>query len=438
MRSSFLVKILGKIIVGIIQWEARMILLRYGPKIIAVTGSVGKTSTKDALYAVLSRFAFVRKSEKSFNSDIGIPLTIIGCQNAWQNPMKWMINIIRGLLLILFKSPYPQWLVIEVGADRPGDIKRAVSWLRPHIGVVTRLATVPVHVEFFDSPAHLIAEKAELVKAVRGDGAVLLNADDANVRAFSTCTKARVVFFGLGRDTEVLGSDEEILYRDDEGRRVPDGMSFTISVGANSERVIQRGVVGKQTIYASLAAAALALIKNFPLPAAAEALSNYLRPNGRMKLIPAIKHSLIIDDSYNSSPVATCEALDTLFLIETEGRKIATLGDMMELGKYSIEEHLKLGKLAAEVVHILITVGLRAREIAEGALAAGMVEEKILQFDEAREAGKFLQNFIHEGDLLLVKGSQAVRLERLVEEIMAAPEQSSELLVRQEREWQRR
>ena len=120
---------LKNIISAILQFEARLILNKYNPKIIAVTGSVGKTSTKDAIFSVMSTSFYVRKSEKSFNSDIGIPLTILGCQNAWTDPIMWICNIWAGAMLIIFKHSYPEWLILEVGADRPGDIRKISKWL---------------------------------------------------------------------------------------------------------------------------------------------------------------------------------------------------------------------------------------------------------------------------------------------------------------------
>ena len=142
-----------KAVVFIITLEARAVLRKYKPKIVAVTGSVGKTSAKDAIYEVLSEGARVRKSEKSFNSEIGLPLTILGIPNAWSNPFRWLQNIIDGLFVLLFTVQYPQWLVLEVGADRPGDIRSLAKWLRVDIAVITRLPEVPVHVEFYAAEA---------------------------------------------------------------------------------------------------------------------------------------------------------------------------------------------------------------------------------------------------------------------------------------------
>src|SRR3989338_1007594 len=155
--------IFKKTVVWIITLQARAVLRKYKPKIVAVTGSVGKTSTKDSIYSVLSKGARVRKSEKSFNSEIGLPLTILGAPNAWNNPFRWLQNIIDGVFMLVFNAQYPEWLVLEVGADRPGDIRSLAKWLPVDVAVITLLPEMPVHVEFFDSPDAVIEEKAAIM-----------------------------------------------------------------------------------------------------------------------------------------------------------------------------------------------------------------------------------------------------------------------------------
>jgi len=143
----------------------------------------------------------------------------------------------------------------------------------------------------------------------------------------------------------------------------------------------------------------------------------------------------LIDDTYNSSPIATESALQALAEIKYAGRKIAILGDMLELGKYSAEQHKQIGERVAKTAQVLFTVGVRARGIAEGALAAGMNETNIFQYDDVQRAGQELQAFLKSGDVVLVKASQGIRAERIIEEVMNAPEQASELLVRQDTSW---
>ena len=154
-----------------------------------------------------------------------------------------------------------------------------------------------------------------------------------------------------------------------------------------------------------------------------------------MRIVAGLKDTVIIDDTYNSSPTAAERALSTLLELKTGGSRIAVLGDMLELGQFSVREHEKLGEQAAETADVLFTVGVRARKIAEGALEAGMNEKRIFQYDDAVSAGRELQNYIKKGDVILVKGSQGIRCERIVADIMAHPEQAEALLVRQSSVW---
>jgi UDP-N-acetylmuramoyl-tripeptide--D-alanyl-D-alanine ligase len=158
MRSIF-----KKIIISILTWEAKVILHKYKPTIIAVTGNVGKTGTKDAIAGVLNQNHHVRSSAKSFNSDFGVPLTILGLPTGWNSILSWILIVLIVFEQIIFKEDYPEILVLEVGADRPGDIKKIAKWLHPDITVITQFQPVPVHVEFFKDRQHLIDEIMMLI-----------------------------------------------------------------------------------------------------------------------------------------------------------------------------------------------------------------------------------------------------------------------------------
>lgn len=428
--------LLKKLVIFILTWEARLVLKRYRPKIIAITGSVGKTGTKDAIYSVLAGHFHVRKSERSFNSDFGVPLTILGLRLFSAKPILWLRNIYKGLGTIVKRSNYPEWLVVEVGAGEPGDIKRFGKLLKPDAVVVTRLAKVPVHVEFFSSPEEVMREKGHLVSSLKDSGLLVLNADDQdvlNLREYKRISK--LVSFGLSDKADFQASNFEIFYEEANGRIVPRGFSFKMNYGGNSVPIAVRGAVGRHQAYPVAAALAVGQSLGLNMVEMAEALKKYEPPRGRMKIVEGEKLTTLIDDTYNASPVAAKEALLTLREIKTSGRRIAVMGDMLELGKYSHEEHKKIGKLAKEFCDILVTVGFRSRGMAEGALESGMDEKNIFQFDMAGEAGKFVETIIKEGDIILVKGSQGMRMEKIVEEIMAHPEDKEKLLVRQEREW---
>jgi UDP-N-acetylmuramoyl-tripeptide--D-alanyl-D-alanine ligase len=183
--------IFRKIITYILQIESRLVISKYKPKIIAITGSVGKTSTKDAIFAVLSGVSYVRKSEKSYNSEIGLPLTILGVPNGWNNPLVWIKNLCKGLWLFLGPHTYPTWLVLEVGIGHPGDMHRTADWLQTDVVIITAIGETPAHIEFFSSRKSLIEEKSSLIQTLKKDGLLILNADDPDVCLLYTSPSPR-------------------------------------------------------------------------------------------------------------------------------------------------------------------------------------------------------------------------------------------------------
>ena len=198
------------------------------------------------------------------------------------------------------------------------------------------------------------------------------------------------------------------------------------------------GAVGLQLIYTYTGAIAVAMQCGITFGDAARALSEHVPPPGRMRIIPGIKGSVIIDDTYNSSPTAAEQALATIKELQYGKRKIVVLGDMLELGRFSAREHERIGELVPACASALFTVGIRAQKIAEGALGAGLNERYIFQHETADKAGRELQAYLEPGDIILVKASQGIRAEKIVEEIMAEPLNAPQFLVRQDTAWQER
>ncbi|MEK7098750.1 MAG: UDP-N-acetylmuramoyl-tripeptide--D-alanyl-D-alanine ligase [Patescibacteria group bacterium] len=446
---------LRSLVVQILTWEAQLALRRFQPKIIAVTGNAGKTTTKDAIFCVLSDGRFVRKSEKSYNSELGVPLTILGLESGWGSPWRWFVNVVLGAWVVvrpswqfLAKSDlanmaksdlakvYPTWLVLEVGADRPGDIRKIAKWLRPDIAVITSIPDVPVHVEFFESPAKLAREKKRLAEHLKHDGILVVNGDDVHTKDILKEHAAQAVSFGFEGQNAFVASDVGIQYEE----KHPVGMHFYANHSGSSISVSLFGALGKPRVYAALAALAVGEVAGVALESAASALRTWAPPPGRMRIIPGLKGSLVIDDTYNSSPAAAASALETLKEIKGFKKKIAVLGDMLELGRFSKEAHIEVGKRAAKVATELITVGLRARAISETALDNGLPEAKVREYEqgESDRAGKELEAELDKTTLVLVKGSQSMRMEKTVEEIMAEPARAEELLVRQDADWKMR
>ncbi|MDB5194125.1 MAG: UDP-N-acetylmuramoylalanyl-D-glutamyl-2,6-diaminopimelate--D-alanyl-D-alanyl ligase [Parcubacteria group bacterium] len=411
-----------------------MVLKKYKPKIVAVTGTVGKTSTKDAIYTALSKSLSIRKARKSQNSDIGLPLTILGTKNPTNSTSarEWLEVLIEGVKLILFPNHYPEWLVLELGADHPGDIESATKWVRPDVSVITKLSKVPVHVEFFASVEEVIKEKGYLAQALKSPGTLILNADDEDVVSFKDLTSEKVLYFGEASTADIVLENYAVSY---DSRDLPDGIMFDVYYRAQDSRfpVMLKGTLGRHLVYPILAALAVTEATGENVLAAAKTFRTHEPTPGRMRIIEGERGSVIIDDTYNSSPVALEEALLTLNSLHKSKRKIAVLGDMLELGKFSIDEHKKAGVLAAECSDMLVTIGQRSKYAAEAARQSGLGE--VREFDDSREAGIFLKGIIETGDAVLVKGSQGIRAERVVEMLMKHPEEKERLLVRQDQEW---
>ncbi len=434
MKSTF-----KDIIVHILTWQAKMVLRRYKPRIVAITGSVGKTSTKDAVYTALAPYTHVRRSEKSYNSEMGVPLSILGLPNGWTNPFLWAKNIIEGFWLIIFPHKYPEWLVLEIGADKPNDIKSIAKWLKPHVVILTRFPDVPVHIEFFESKEHVIAEKTSLAESMRSDGLLIVNGDDPVVAALGGKFGAKTISYGFGDALAVRATQMKFSYVDGgEGYRIPKGREFTLALPDYNYIVSMPYIIGESHITAALAACAVVYGLGYDLEKAVEALREYRTPPGRLSLLNGYNDSTLIDDTYNSSPVAARAAVSQLTNLRelVTGKTFAVLGDMLELGKYTEAAHTEIGQYAAELgVDYLLTVGEMSRDTVRGAITAGMNPDHCFNFADSSAAGKFLQQKVAFHDAILVKGSQGMRMEKTVKEIMAEPERAKELLTRQYAPW---
>jgi UDP-N-acetylmuramoyl-tripeptide--D-alanyl-D-alanine ligase len=426
--------VLKKIVVAVLTFEAKVLLKRTKPTIIAITGSVGKTSTKDAIFSILKNHKKARKSQKSFNSEIGVPLSILGLPNAWDNPFSWFKNFFDGFIIAFFSQNYPEVLVLECGVDRPGDMANLTAWMKPDIVVMTRLPDVPAHVEYFVTPEAVVAEKMELLKALKPDGVFIYNHDDMKLQQAATEVRQQAIGFARYLPTHYMASADAIVYHNDE----PVGSTFTLSHLSESVQIKVAGSIGLQNSYVVAAACAVAAQFDIGLDEVAGSIEMHASPAGRMRMIPGIKGSLIIDDTYNSSPVALEAALTSLSEIRGAKRKIAIIGDMLELGQFSSRAHEKIGELVPKCADVLFTIGVRARKVAETAVEFGLHEKFVFQYDDSEKAGRELQNFIQPGDVIMVKASQGIRAEKVVEEVMAHPELASQLLVRQDASWKTR
>jgi UDP-N-acetylmuramoyl-tripeptide--D-alanyl-D-alanine ligase len=285
----------------------------------------------------LSSTLYIGKNQKSYNSDIGIPLAVLGVDSGWNSPYKWFKNILEGLALVLLPNVYPKWLVVEAGIDHPGDMDFVNSFIKSDVVVFTKFPETPVHVEFFDSPQEVIKEKKKLIKSLKKEGVLVLNNDDKEVLKIREDSGKRAVTFGLENGADVLGSNLEVVYENEK----PRGLSFKINIDGKSFPANLKGVLGIQHVYPVLGALAVGKALNLNPLNLLNTFRNYIPLPGRMRILDGIYGSTIIDDTYNSSPVALEEALKTLGSLNNV-RKIAVLGHMAELGKYTKDEHEKV------------------------------------------------------------------------------------------------
>ncbi|MES2994983.1 MAG: UDP-N-acetylmuramoyl-tripeptide--D-alanyl-D-alanine ligase [Patescibacteria group bacterium] len=411
---------------------SRTILRKYKPLIVMITGSVGKTSTKDAIAAALSERFYLRASEKSYNSEFGVPLTIIGASTPWNDAVAWGRVIIEGFALLLFPNHYPKLLVLEVGADKPGDMKKILKITSPDVVVVTRLPEVPVHVEAYEGPAEVRAEEFAPAYALAHGAPLILSSEDVYAREMARGIHASISTYGYGEDATVCIQDVSCDVLGEEP-----GMKATVLLEGKSYNVQAPGVLGEQQLYAPAAALAVADALDSSIADALKGLKSYTPPPGRARLLRGKHDSILIDDTYNSSPAAVEEAIKSLELVKTERRRVAILGDMLELGRYSAAQHERIGAFAAEHVDVLITVGTRAQAIATAFLNAGRDEGTVEGYENSVVAAASIANTIKEGDIVLIKGSQSVRMERIVEALLA-DEKDAGKLARQEGEWKKR
>ncbi|MEY4731530.1 MAG: hypothetical protein RL681_476 [Candidatus Parcubacteria bacterium] len=400
--------------VFIVRWVlkvlARATIWRFRPGVIAVTGSVGKTSTKYAIGAVLAADRSVRVSRGNFNNELGVSLGILGDWGKIEGIFFWPKVILAGFWQLIVKSGYPELLVLEYGIDRPGDMRRLIAIAEPNVSVVTAIGDIPAHVEYFGSPEHVAREKSRIIECLEPASFAVLNGDSGIVLGLRERTRARVVTYGFGEENDVRITDFENRVLNGQ----PVGISFRLGYAGNVVLVELDNMFGRAHAYAAAAGAAMGLVFALPLGKIAEALRTYHPPAGRMQCIAGPNESLFLNDAYNASPLSMQEALTTLKSLPAK-RRIAVLGDMREIGTYAMEAHRALGERVAKTANILVTVGPLAKFIAEGANKAGLRKNYIYSYDTAEEAAPKLSELIKKGDLVLMKASHAVGLEKLVE-----------------------
>ncbi len=360
-----------------LQQIARFWRRKLNVRVIGVTGSVGKSTTKEMAAEVLSTRYRTLKSPGNLNNEIGLPLTLLKLSAGHQRA------------------------VMEMGFYVPGEIALLCDIALPQVGVVTNVGTV--HAERAGSQEAIARGKAELVQALppAPEGVAILNFDDAWVRQMEEKTKARVFFYGLSQEAHLWADQVEGLGLE--------GIRFRIHYQGETLHV-KIPLIGRHSVHTALRAAAVGLAEGMNWQEILEGLSQG-HTQLRLAAVRSESGALLLDDTYNASPESMLAALN--LLDELDGRKIAVLGDMLELGPYERGGHEMVGLRAAQVTDVLLTLGERARIIAEAARRAGMKKSSVLEFDELEPVVEWLNSNLLPEDVVLIKGSHGLRMDRI-------------------------
>lgn len=355
--------------------------------VVGITGSTGKTSVKDLTAAVLATRFRVHASPRSFNTEVGVPLTLLSA------------------------GTEADVVVCEMGSRGLGHIALLAKAARPHVGVVTNVGLA--HMGMFGSREAVANAKAELVESLPRDGIAVLNADDPVVRTFGTRTRARVIRFGIAADADVRGDD---LVLDRDGHP-----SFILATPAGSERV-ELPLTGEHMAWNALAAAACGVGLGLTAGECAAGLKEARVSPWRMEVLETPGGLRLVNDAYNANPTSMAAALRTARVMAGDGRCVAVLGEMAELGSIGTEEHERIGELVARLgIERLITVGDAAHVIAVAAVREGVEPERVTRCSTLEEAAEAVMADARPGDLVLVKASRAIGLERVAERLMEEP-----------------
>lgn len=418
---------------------AEAVIRKYHPLVIGITGSVGKTSAKEAVFAALSSRPGVATNAKNFNNEIGTPLAVLQVKTApGRNPAAWASVFFAASKLLEKHLPYPKTLVLELGIDHPGDMDYLADMVRPQIAVITAIGQA--HIEYFGSEDRIAQEKIKILKHVGTTGTAILNYEDPRLHALLPQLSCKVLTYGFHAAADVRAVSVSV-----EERRVQDeapkqwGTAFTIEHGNHHAELFLAGLLGSAHVLACLAGVAVAIVVGLPFDEAVENVKKYKPQPGRMRLLPGVKGSLIIDDSYNSSPQAARLAIHELSKFPAH-RKIAILGDMRELGMAAEHAHRSLAKpLATSGIGDIVLVGVETRALALELAAIGYPRERLAHFRNSYEAAGDIAKLAAPDTVFLVKGSQnTIRMERVVKKLLRDPKRDTKFLVRQDGSWRRK
>ena len=408
-------KFLKKVVIYFLTQKSIQILDKFNPKVIAIVGNVGKTSTKDAIKQIC--YPNARATVGNFNTEIGVPLSILGLPNMQKSFYGWLKNLLKAQWMVWSLKEYEDTIILEIAADRPGDIQSIAKWLKIDILCMTYIPKVPVHLEKFKTLENVLEEKGSIINAVKDGGLIVFNNDDGHIDRFKSRIKQndiKILNVGINENSKFRAKNIKSVITNDNAY-----ISFDICANDICYRIQLKDTVGDQSVYPILYTFAISIftqsIETQGIEHILEKIKRYKAPSRRSQFVKGIHNSKIIDDTYNSSPQALKVMLKLLKEDMSNCRKVVIIGDMKELGKYSKESHREAGKIIAEFSDFFIGVGKEMKYAVDAAIENGM--KNVLHFKTSDEASDVAKRIIKENDLILVKGSRATEMEKVVENI---------------------
>jgi UDP-N-acetylmuramoyl-tripeptide--D-alanyl-D-alanine ligase len=354
---------------------------KYPTPVVALTGSNGKTTTKEMIANCLETTFPVLKTKGNLNNLIGLPLTL------------------------LTLSEKERVVVLEMGMNVPGEVRRLTEIAEPNVGLITNIQKV--HLEGMGSLERLKEEKGELFRKMRRDGTIIVNQDDPRVVDLASAYPSQKITFGIEHPAEVMA--KEIRLRGEEGT------SFTLILEGEAIEIHLR-LLGRHFVANALSAVAVACLFGVEIKQAKEALEGFRPFAMRMEIVPLKRGMTLINDAYNANPNSMELALETLVEVKGKGRAIAVLGDMLELGEFATEAHQQLGQKVSELsIDFLLTLGEEAAVVVESAVRHKFPLERTKVVESHSEAASILREMVRNGDWILVKGSRGMAMEKIVE-----------------------
>lgn len=399
-----------KIITIYLVAAARLTLKKHKPYIIGITGSIGKTTTKDFIAQTCG--AECRYSRASYNGELGVALSILGLKSPEGNYGAWLWRIVDAFTEATFNRHFPPILILEVGAGTPGEIPRITKWLKPDLAILTALPSIPSHIEKYKNKEEVINDKLALMLAAKK---VIGNGEDKIVQEVLRQNGLNPIVYSALGGGQIVIKGYSMAYDQESGFPTGTLVDYTQN-GQAKTSLINRGLGEAYRLAFAVAALATEVI-NSDLGLNLNIKTEYQATPGRIYLWAGIKQTLLIDDAYNAAPNSMLNGLMLLKEVKAPNRKIAVLGDMLELGEFTVSVHETIGDMVGECATDLVLVGPRAKFIGERAIMNGFPENKVkfFNFTEVEKVADYLKEFIEPKDIIFLKGSHGANLWQVVE-----------------------